>query len=153
MGLPKKGSSKIRVGDRNFRWAVSPDSGYMHIVVQQESGRGQRLQVLVDCEPAVTPGVVRNCILEALKKGWKPEKPRAPFALCRSKQESQQTVRTSSASSKESPPVPPHKAHPAKKVGGYTCPVCSDHALGFVRDGFFACGGCSRTFLPEDLRK
>jgi len=84
MGLPKKGASKIQVADKSYRWAVSPDSGYMYVVVQLESGKGQRLHVLVDYEHPITPGVVRDYILEALKKGWKPEKPGSPFGLNRS---------------------------------------------------------------------
>lgn len=152
MGLPKKGSSKIKVADKSYRWAVSPDSGYMHIVVQLDSGKGQRLQVLVDYEPSVTPSIVRDCILEALKKGWKPEKPGSPFGLDRSKPVSSPT-RPASSSELKSPPAPPRKVRPAKKEGGYTCSVCSKQALSFVRDGYFSCGSCGRTFLPEDLRK
>jgi hypothetical protein len=152
MGLPKKGSSKIDIADKSYRWAVSPDSGFMYIVVQLGAGKGQRLEVLVDYEPPVTPGIVRDCILEALKKGWKPDKPGSPFGLDRRKPVSYPT-RATSHSEVVSPPVPPHKVHPAKKEGGYTCPVCSKQALSFVRDGFFSCGSCGRTFLPEDLRK
>ena len=153
MGLPKKGSAKIRVGDQSYRWVVSPDSGYMSIVVQWDTGKGQRLEVLVDYEPPVTPGVVRECVLKALEKGWKPAEAGSPFRLDQRKPVCSPPMQTPSASGKESPAAPPHKAHPAKKEGGYTCPACSDHALTFARDGLFACGSCGRTFLPEDLRK
>ena len=62
-----------------YRWVVSPDSGYMAIVVEHESSPGQRLEVFVgyrddesDGGAKVTPQVVRRAILLGIDDGWRP---------------------------------------------------------------------------------
>ncbi|HVE39428.1 MAG TPA: hypothetical protein VNM14_06030 [Planctomycetota bacterium] len=73
MGLPRKGSSRINVNGVDYRWAVSPDSGYMVVVVQQDSGKGSRLEYTIEnYELTITPAAVRAIILKALQDGWDP---------------------------------------------------------------------------------
>lgn len=136
MGLPK-GASKIRLGAVEYRWLVSPDSGAMVIVVQLATGKGKRLREVVGYDVEVTPGVVRKIILEALKQGWDFENgKRSP---------EKRTSNAAPRSSREKPPGVPRK-------GDYRCPVCSALSLHHNPEGFFACGSCSRTFLPSELR-
>ena len=60
----------------------------MGIVVEDGGGRGQRLVAVTDYRDAekapeeksrqtrhVTPGLVRQCILEGWAKGWRPQEP------------------------------------------------------------------------------
>ncbi|RPH34938.1 MAG: hypothetical protein EHM91_17840 [Planctomycetota bacterium] len=85
MGLAKKGSAKIRVDERDYRWVVSPNDGVMELVVQEGSGKGRRLAIAIDYDDErhpipggfsvtprrqITPGLVRNLILQAIGLGW-----------------------------------------------------------------------------------
>ncbi len=87
MGLAKKGSKKIVISDVSYRWVVSPDDGYMVLVVELAENPGQRLQAMFSYEDEqdpesgvchqrfqITPKVVISTILSALSKGWLPEK-------------------------------------------------------------------------------
>jgi hypothetical protein len=47
MSLARKGSRSIAVGGQKFRWAVSPDSGYMVLVAELADEPGQRLEAQV----------------------------------------------------------------------------------------------------------
>ena len=80
----------IRVDDVSYRWTVSPDSGYMCIVVERESDPGQRLEARVGYgeheaggqETEITPVVVRRAIELALGEGWRPrDRGQPPFRL------------------------------------------------------------------------
>ncbi len=89
MGLARKGSRTLTVGDVTYRWVVSPDDGFMVIVVERDEAPGQRMQAQVgyrDGDPAgraqITPAVVRRVIERALREGWTPDRSgRAPFKL------------------------------------------------------------------------
>jgi hypothetical protein len=98
MGLPKKGTRRIRVEGHDYRWAVSPDSGYMVLVIEQANDPGQRLEAVfrygdVSTDPSghvhgtgqrrrITPAVVRQAILAGLRGGWKPaERGRKPLRI------------------------------------------------------------------------
>ena len=80
MGLARKGSRTIRVEGVAYRWVVSPDDGYMRIVVELRDGPGQRLSVQIGygLEPSagagrrITPALVRHVILAAPSRGWTP---------------------------------------------------------------------------------
>jgi hypothetical protein len=86
MGLAKKGSRKIRVENSEFRWVVSPDSGFMVIVIETAKDPGQRLFIQIgynDTRSAsgycvqtqkITPALVRQIILKAQAIGWTPSK-------------------------------------------------------------------------------
>lgn len=86
MGLARKGSRSLHVKGRDYRWVVSPDDGYMVIVVEAASGEGQRMHAeieyrdvtredgrIVGQKANVSPGVVRRAIVHALAEGWQPE--------------------------------------------------------------------------------
>lgn len=81
MGLANKGSRKISVNGRDYRWVVSPDSGYNVLVVERASEPGQRLEAIFDyatCDFAdprfrITPKIVRDVIEHAIIEGWQPE--------------------------------------------------------------------------------
>ncbi len=47
MGLAKKGSRTLRVENAEFRWVVSPDDGFMRIVIERGDEPGQRLSVQI----------------------------------------------------------------------------------------------------------
>jgi hypothetical protein len=89
MGRSRKTSRRqIAIDGRRYRWQVSPDDGFIALVVQAESGRGQRLWVsfhygddrvlLADGSSGsaghrlILPQVVRLAILEGLRQGWDP---------------------------------------------------------------------------------
>ena len=91
MGLAKKGSRSIDVNGSRFRWVVSPDSGYMVLVVELAEHPGQRLEAhfsygdqhdeeagAIRQGAKVTPKIVRATILAALSKGWRPEERNQP---------------------------------------------------------------------------
>ena len=89
MGLAKKGSRLIDVEGRRYRWVVSPDSGFMVIVVEAEPESGQRLELQVSYRDRaeggqaaqLTPAVVRRAVLLALEEGWKPGSKGPAFRL------------------------------------------------------------------------
>lgn len=89
MGLARKGSRGITVGGQNFRWVLSPDSGFMALVAELSETPGQRLEAQLPYatsaagDPrAVTPTIVRAVIELALFEGWQPQKRgSAPFRL------------------------------------------------------------------------
>jgi len=84
MAIAKKGSRCIDVEGILYRWVVSPDDGYMVLLVELVSEPGQRLEAcfpyhnLFDPPEAgafkvvVSPRVVRKIILAALVNGWQP---------------------------------------------------------------------------------
>jgi len=87
MALAKRSSRTITVDGSEYRWAVSPDSGYMWLVVELAAQPGQRIQASFDYHDvvqadglitgqrrSVSPGVVRAVILHALANGWHPER-------------------------------------------------------------------------------
>lgn len=80
MGLARKGSRTIRIDDAVYRWVVSPDSGYMVIVVECDDCDGQRLEAnasygsasKTDQTTRITPETVRRLIEWAVRNGWEP---------------------------------------------------------------------------------
>jgi hypothetical protein len=93
MGLAKRGSRTISVNNDVYRWVISPDDGFMQLVVELAEDPGQRLiaTYLYDDDPEtgrplrqITPRSVRQVIEISLKQGWQPRAPgRKPFRLCR----------------------------------------------------------------------
>ena len=98
MALPKKGTRRIHVDGGDYRWAVSPDSGYMVVVIEGASASRRRLFVVTDYrdlltpsadgagfemnqQRQITPAYVRRCILAGLAAGWDPLKPGSDFEL------------------------------------------------------------------------
>ncbi len=87
MALAKKSSRTIAVDGFEYRWAVSPDSGCMWLVVELADEPGQRVEAwfeyddvvrpdgrIVGQRRSVSPGVVRAVVLHALANGWRPER-------------------------------------------------------------------------------
>jgi hypothetical protein len=92
MGLAKRGTRRIVVDGVNYRWVVSPDDGYMVLVVELADDPGQRLEAffayhdrpgvvqrssggvfrIVCQQRSIRPGVVRAVIQAALGRGWQP---------------------------------------------------------------------------------
>lgn len=94
MTLANKGTRKITVDAEYYRWVVSPDSGYLVLVVEHLTSAGQRIAVTIpsrdywldfkdlthgkieydpkDYRP-ITPALVRKIILDALELGWSPQ--------------------------------------------------------------------------------
>jgi hypothetical protein len=78
MGLARRGSRRITVDGTDYRWVLSPDSGYVVLVVELLENPGQRLEALSDMgwhdrEPlSVTPGLVARVIRLALQQNWQP---------------------------------------------------------------------------------
>jgi hypothetical protein len=92
MAMPKKGSRIIHVNGGDYRWVVSPDDGYMVLVVEAATAPRRRLLVRTDYRDAripnartggyssnpqmrITPGFVRRCIEGALESDWDPSTP------------------------------------------------------------------------------
>ena len=47
MSLSNRKSRKIVVNNEEYRWSPSQDSGYMILVVQNVSGKGKKLEVVI----------------------------------------------------------------------------------------------------------
>lgn len=84
MGLARKGSRTIRVGDTEYRWVVSPDDGFMRIVIETATEPGQRVSIQVGYgdkqgplgvtvpTERITPALIARLIREAPALGWTP---------------------------------------------------------------------------------
>lgn len=83
MGIPKKGSKKIQVGENSYRYIVKPcmskeNVKELQITVQEECDeRGRVMQFRWPYLVEITPRVVAGFIQQALDKGWNP-KEKAP---------------------------------------------------------------------------
>jgi hypothetical protein len=104
MALAKKKSRLIHVDGDDYRWAVSPDDGFMVLVVERAQGPGSRLLVytgydelllpkpggagfLRSSQIEITPGFVRRWVDYALAHGWTPAIPGREFRLRRTGKE------------------------------------------------------------------
>ena len=85
MALPRRGSRLITVDAREYRWIVSPNDGWIEVVVERTDGPGRRLVARTGYhdltneaglnlaqQPKITPAFVRRAILAAIAAGWKP---------------------------------------------------------------------------------
>ena len=100
MSLSKRKSRLISVNNKKYRWSPSQDSGYMVLVVQNESGKGKKLEVIISDNNnivvengsysieigevnklIITPNLVSKIISDALKMGWKPMELGPPIEL------------------------------------------------------------------------
>lgn len=89
MTIPQKGSRTINIDGIKYRWTVSPDSGYMWLIVEQTEASGQRLEAYFEYHDvhesggqtgritgqrrSISPTIVRDIIVHALANGWKPQ--------------------------------------------------------------------------------
>ncbi len=82
MGLARKGSRKITVDRTQYRWVLSPDSGYVVLVVELLDSPGQRLEAYSDLPSSITPSFVARVIRLALRQNWQPaESGLPPFRI------------------------------------------------------------------------
>lgn len=91
MTLSKRKSRKIVVDEKEYRWSPSQDSGYMVLIVQNISGEGRKLEVVISDEKNITiengsytikngdtnklfitPKLVQQLIRDAVQIGWNP---------------------------------------------------------------------------------
>ena len=78
MALARKSSSLINIDCVEYRWAVSPDSGYMWLIVERADEPGQKIEAKFlyqfnGLRREITPGAVRTIVLHALAAGWQPD--------------------------------------------------------------------------------
>jgi hypothetical protein len=98
MALPKKGTRRIHVDGGDYWWIVSPDDGYLVLVVESAKGPRRRLLVYTGYRDApipdprtgghipnpqmrITPALVRRCIVTGLAAGWNSSQPGQDFCL------------------------------------------------------------------------
>jgi hypothetical protein len=76
MTLKQKGTRRIVVDGRSYRWAAAPNDEGLAFVVEHESGQGQRMIAKwFEHGTVISPGVVREAVLHALEDGWRPDQP------------------------------------------------------------------------------
>lgn len=97
MALRKRNSRTILVDNTRYRWLVSPNKGFVVVVVQQENSNGQKIEVRFTTDinsfwlefPAtenmnlkiVSPRITEAMIRQALNLGWQPEKSGKPLVF------------------------------------------------------------------------
>jgi hypothetical protein len=75
MAVAKKSTRLIKVDDVEYRWVVQPDDEPgLGIVVELSENPGQRMMTWVEHGNIISPWLVRKAILQALQKGWLPQK-------------------------------------------------------------------------------
>jgi hypothetical protein len=91
MAMPKKGTRRIDVDGQAYRWLVSPNDGYIALVVESAEEPGQRLEAyfryhdryeplgtgaerIVGQARSISPGTARAVIEAALRGGWQPSR-------------------------------------------------------------------------------
>lgn len=86
--LSKKKSRPITVAEKNYRWAISPDSGYVVFVAESADEPARKIEVYVDSDinrmwvefpnvDGLNPKVIKpkdaaSIISQAVSKGWNP---------------------------------------------------------------------------------
>lgn len=100
MSLSKRKSRKINVGGQIYRWSPSQDSGYMILVVQDFSGKGKKLEIVISDDKnlviengnysievgssdklIITPKLVEKLIRDSIEIGWNPKDLGPPVEL------------------------------------------------------------------------
>jgi len=95
MTISKRNSRRIIINDEYFRWAISPGSGYLVLVVEHETIKGQKIEVYINSDinnlwvnfplienmnlRLVKPSAVRKMIIEAIYMGWNYKEPGKPI--------------------------------------------------------------------------
>ncbi|MEM1261417.1 MAG: hypothetical protein AAGH76_03395 [Pseudomonadota bacterium] len=91
MSISKRNSRKIVVGDGEYRWSPSQDSGFMVLTVQHAYGNGRKIEAAISDDRnvviengsytievgdpsklTITPRLVRKVIEDAHQLGWIP---------------------------------------------------------------------------------
>jgi hypothetical protein len=50
MTISKRNTRRIKINDDYFRWAISPGSGYLVLVAEHETAKGQRIEVYIESD-------------------------------------------------------------------------------------------------------
>jgi hypothetical protein len=85
--LARKGTRRITVDGSKYIWKVSVDSGYFTLVVELESGTGQRLEARTKRDRhwgdkrSITPAGVAAVIRAAVREGWTPGVKLSPYRM------------------------------------------------------------------------
>jgi hypothetical protein len=85
--LARKGTRRITVDGAKYVWKVSVDSGYFTLVVELESGAGQRLEARTQYarhrgdKRSITPAGVAAVIRMAVREGWTPGVKVSPYRM------------------------------------------------------------------------
>jgi hypothetical protein len=95
--LSKKGLRKITVNHENYSWKVSPNRGYVLLIVEQSIKKGRRLEVKIKTDiddywvefpnvyvlnlKIITSKDVSIIINEALAHGWEPSEKGKPMSF------------------------------------------------------------------------
>lgn len=95
--LSKKKSRPITVGDKDFRWAISPDSGYVVFVAERATEPARKIEIYVNSDidrmwvefPAtddlnlkvVKPKDAASMISQAIELGWDPAEKGKPLVF------------------------------------------------------------------------
>ncbi|KOP67234.1 hypothetical protein AMS62_19765 [Bacillus sp. FJAT-18019] len=97
MTISKRNSRRIVVNGEYFRWAISLGSGYLTLVVEHETIKGQKIEVYIESDinnvwvnfpyvenmnmRLVKPSSVREIIVEAINMGWNYKLPGSPIVF------------------------------------------------------------------------
>lgn len=97
MALNKKKSRRIIVDKEEFRWTISPGSGYLIFVAEKEGVKGKKIEVYIDSEinyfwvkfpdvndlnlKVIKPKDSASIIKQALTLDWHPEEKGKPIVF------------------------------------------------------------------------
>ena len=87
MGLARKGLRHIVVDGETYAWKISPDSGYLTVVVEHKATPRTRLEARTTfgwhpgTQRPITPSSVKALVREALRQGWIPTKGAPPYQM------------------------------------------------------------------------
>ena len=76
MAIPKKGTRKINIGDKAYRWFARVDYDYFAKFFVIESVDDDRYQVTgcfdYELDLVISPFIIKQAIQQAIEGGWKP---------------------------------------------------------------------------------
>lgn len=71
MSLNKKKSRLISIDNEQFRWVISPDSGFIVFVAEKETIKGRKIEVYISSnDKIIKPKDSESIIRQALDLGW-----------------------------------------------------------------------------------
>lgn len=95
--LSKKKSTPITIGEDNYRWVVSPDSGYVVFVAESADTPARKIEVYVDSDidqmwvefphteslnlKVIKPKDAASIISQAIEQGWNPAEKGKPLVF------------------------------------------------------------------------
>lgn len=95
--LSKKKSRPITIGEDNYRWVVSPDSGYVVFVAESADTPARKIEVYVDSDidqmwvafpyteslnlKVLKPKDAVSIISQAIEQGWNPAEKGKPLVF------------------------------------------------------------------------